>query len=63
MLHRLGRGHDAEPTAVAQAVAERCGLDPQTVAHTLFGRPPANDPDLVNLAHKLDNIERQVAQS
>ena len=63
MLPRLGLGHDAEPTAVAQAVAERCGLDPQTVAHTLFGRPPANDPDLVNLAHELDNIERQVAQS
>jgi hypothetical protein len=63
MMPRLGLGHDAEPTAVAQAVAERCGLDPQTVAHTLFGRPPANDPDLVNLAHELDNIERQVAQS
>jgi Domain of unknown function (DUF4350) len=63
MLPRLGLGHHAEPTAVAQAVAERCGLDPQTVAHTLFGRPPANDPDLVNLAHELDNIERQVAQS
>ena len=63
MLPRLGLGHDAEPTAVAQAVAERCGLDPQTVAHILFGRPPANDPDLVNLAHELDNIERQVAQS
>ena len=63
MLPRLGLGHDAEPPAVAQAVAERSGLDPQTVAHTLFGRPPANDPDLVNLAHELDNIERQVAQS
>jgi hypothetical protein len=63
MMPRLGLGHDAEPTAVAQAVAERCGLYPQTVAHTLFGPPPANDPDLVNLAHELDNIERQVAQS
>jgi Domain of unknown function (DUF4350) len=63
MIPRLGLGHDAEPTAVAQTVAERCGLDPQTVAHTLFGPPPANDPDLVNLAHELDNIERQVAQS
>lgn len=60
---RLGLGHDAAPTAVAQAVAERCGLYPQSVAHTLFGPPPANDPDLVNLAHELDNIERQVAQS
>jgi len=63
MMPRLGLGHDAEPPAVAQAVAERCGLDPQTVAHTLFGPPPANDPDLVNLAHELDDIERQVAQS
>ncbi len=63
MMPRLGLGHDAEPPAVVQAVAERCGLYPQTVAHTLFGPPPANDPDLVNLAHELDNIERQVAQS
>ncbi len=63
MTPRLGLGHDAEPPAVAQAVAERCGLNPQAVAHTLFGPPPASDPDLVNLAHELDTIERQVAQS
>jgi hypothetical protein len=63
MMPRLGLGHDAEPAAVAQAVAERCGQYPQAVAHTLFGPPPGNDPDLVNLAHELDNIERQVAQS
>jgi hypothetical protein len=63
MTPRLGLGHDAEPPAVAQGVAERCGLNPQAVAHTLFGPPPASDTDLVNLAHELDNIERQVAQS
>jgi hypothetical protein len=63
MTPRLGLAHDAAPAAVAQAVAERCGLNPQAVAHTLFGPPPANDPDLVNLAYELDNIERQVAQS
>jgi Domain of unknown function (DUF4350) len=63
MTPRLGLGHDAAPPAIAQAVADRCGLDPQAVAHTLFGPPPASDPDLVNLAHELDNIERQVAQS
>ena len=63
MTPRLGVGHDAAPAAVAQTVAERCGLHPQAVAHTLFGPPPANDPDLVILAHELDNIERQVAQS
>jgi hypothetical protein len=63
MMPRLGLGHDAAPAAVAQTVAQRCGLYPQTVAHTLFGPPPDNDTDLVNLAHELDNIERQVAQS
>jgi hypothetical protein len=63
MTPRLGLGHDATPTAVAQAIAERCELHPQAVAHTLFGPPPTNDPDLVILAHELDNIERQVAQS
>jgi hypothetical protein len=63
VMPRLGLGHDAEPPAVARAIAERCGLPPQPVAHTLFGPPPATDPDLVALAHELDNIERQVAQS
>ena len=63
MLPRLGLGHNSAPSAVVQAVAERCGLNPQAVAHTLFGPPPATDADLVNLAHELDNIERQVADS
>jgi hypothetical protein len=63
MMPRLGLGHDAEPPMVVAAVAERCGWAPQAVAHALFGPPPVNDPDLVNLAHELDNIERQVAQS
>jgi hypothetical protein len=63
MTPRLGLGPDAESAAVVTAVAERCGSSPPTVAHILFGPPPASDPDLVNLAHELDNIERQVAQS
>ena len=63
MMPRIGLGHDAAPPAVVTAVAERCGSSPQAVAHILFGPPPASDPDLVNLAHELDNIERQVAQS
>jgi len=63
MMPRIGLGHDAEPPAVVTAVAERCGLPPQAVAHILFGPAPASDPELVNLAHELDNIERQVAQS
>lgn len=63
MTPRLGLGHDTEPPAVVTAVAERCASSPQAVAHALFGPPPATDPDLINLAHELDDIERQVAQS
>jgi hypothetical protein len=63
MMPRVGLGHDAEPPAVVAAIAERCGSSQETVADILFGPPPASDPDLVNLAHELDNIERQVAQS
>jgi hypothetical protein len=63
LLPRLGLGYGAAPPAVVQAIATRIGLDPQMVAHTLFGPPPPSDPFLVNLAHELDTIERQVAQS
>ncbi|WP_102144831.1 DUF4350 domain-containing protein [Mycobacterium hubeiense] len=63
LLPRLGLAPNAQPPAVAQAVAERAGRDPAAVGHILFGPPPATDSDLVNLAHELDNIERQVAQS
>jgi hypothetical protein len=63
VMPRIGLGHDSQPPAVVAAVAERSGLSPQAVAHILFGPPPASDHDLVNLAHELDNIERQVAQS
>jgi len=63
MTPRLGLGPDADPPAITAAVAERSGSSPQAVTHILFGPPPASDPDLVNLAHELDNIERQVAQS
>lgn len=63
LLPRLGLGHGAQPPAVVQAVAERSGLNPHAVAQTLFGPPPASDPFMVNLAHELDTIERQVAQS
>ena len=63
MMPRIGLGHDADQRDMVSAVAQRCGLSPQAVSHTLFGPPPANDPDLVNLANELDNLERQVAQS
>lgn len=63
MLPRVGLGANATPAAVVGAVAERSGAPGESVHHTLFGPPPATDADLVNLAHDLDNIERQVARS
>ena len=63
LLPRLGLGPNADPAAVVQTIAQRSRQDPEAVRHTLFGPPPATDADLVNLAHALDDIERQVAQS
>jgi len=63
LLPRIGLGPNADPAAVVQTVVQRCGQDPEAVRHMLFGPPPVTDTDLVNLAHALDNIERQVAQS
>ena len=61
LLPRMGLGINAPPATVTVAVARRSGVDPQSVHHILFGPPPATDPDLVHLAHALDDIERQVA--
>lgn len=63
MLPRLGLANNAEPPAIVAAAAQRCGQQPQALAHMLFGSPPQSDDDLVNLARELDNIERQVAHS
>lgn len=63
LVPRVGLEPGAGPPAVAQSVADRCGRDPAAVAHVLYGPAPASDADLVTLAHELDNIERQVAQS
>ena len=63
LLPRLGLNHASSPAAITQAVADRCGLDPAALAHSLYGPAPADDTDLVNLARALDDIERQVAQS
>ena len=60
---RLGLSSQATPSAVVGAVVARTGGDPVTVHHTLFGPPPSTDTDLVDLAHALDDIERQVAHA
>ena len=63
MQPRLGLDGNAHPTAVVQGISAHCGLHPQAVAHILFGPPPGDDAELVNLARELDTIERQVARS
>lgn len=63
LLPRLGANSTAAPQAVAAAVAARCGTDSNSAGHILFGPPPTTDAELVHLAHQLDDIERQVAQS
>lgn len=72
LLPRLGLNTAAAPQAVAAAVAARCGTAANSAGAgstagsagaILFGPPPASDAELVHLAHQLDDIERQVAQS
>lgn len=63
LLPRLGLGPSAAPPAVVVTVAERCGANPDLVQYHLFGPPPANDGDLLQLARALDDIERQVTHS
>ncbi|OBK98566.1 hypothetical protein A5645_02175 [Mycobacterium asiaticum] len=63
LLPRLGLGPSAAPAAVVMTVAERCGATPDLVQYHLFGPPPANDGDLLQLARALDDIERQVTHS
>jgi hypothetical protein len=60
LLPRLGLGRNATPTAVTAAVAQRVGRD---AGSALFGPAPGTDAELLELAHQLDDLERQVAQS
>ena len=62
LLPRLGLSADTSAPAVVIAVAQRSGFHAESVRHILFGPSPASDADLVQLAHALDDIERQVAQ-
>ncbi len=63
LLPRLGLGPGAQAQAVVMTVAQRSGIDAGFVSHHLFGPPPSTDNDLLQLAHALDEIERQVTNS
>jgi len=57
---RLGLGARPSPSSVVAAVTRHCGGDPNAMHYTLFGPAPATDAELLDLAHALDYIERQV---
>jgi hypothetical protein len=63
LLPRLGLGATSDPTAVVDTVARRVDHGADAVAYALFGPPPGDDAELLNLARLLDDIERQVATS
>jgi hypothetical protein len=63
VLPRLGLGVQSDQEAVVETIARRVRHEPFAVEYALFGRPPADDTELVNLARLLDDIERQVANS
>ncbi|WP_411289564.1 DUF4350 domain-containing protein [Mycobacterium adipatum] len=60
LLPRLGLGHNPSPSAVTAALAQRIGRDCEAV---LYGPAPGTDAELLELAHQLDDLERQVTQS
>ncbi|HYO00642.1 MAG TPA: DUF4350 domain-containing protein [Mycobacterium sp.] len=63
VLPRLGLGAQSDPASVVVTVAQRIRYEPNVIDYALFGPPPADDAELVNLARLLDDIERQVADS
>jgi hypothetical protein len=63
VMPRLGLGAQYDPAAVVETITRRVRHESPAVEYALFGRPPTDDAELVNLARLLDDIERQVANS
>jgi hypothetical protein len=63
VLPRLGLGAQSSPASVVETVARRVRHQPTAIEYALFGPPPSDDAELVNLSRLLDDIERQVANS
>ncbi|NBE94289.1 DUF4350 domain-containing protein [Nonomuraea sp. KC401] len=59
---RLGLGHGAGPQEVVPALAARTVEDPHRLGAALYGPPPTDDAQLVELAGYLDMIERQLSE-
>jgi hypothetical protein len=60
---RLGLGPNASDSTIASTISQRCGADARHIHHVLFGPVPNSDDELLQLAHALDDIERQVTRT
>ena len=59
MTPQLGLPSDATPATTAAALAQKTGDPADNITQTLSGPPPANDAALVQLADRLDELERK----
>lgn len=62
LIPRLGLGANASDAVVVATIAQRSMRDGSHVHQVLFGPAPTSDDELLQLAHDLDDIERQVTQ-
>jgi hypothetical protein len=63
IARRLGVPRSADRTTFVDAVARATGHDPLEVDALLYGPPPADDAELVELARRLDILESEVHRS
>lgn len=63
LARRLGLASTAEPVAVIERLAQASGLPPDHLHALYYGRPPANDIELVALATELSELERRLTHS
>jgi hypothetical protein len=60
---RLGLPAGASPSAVADAVVQATGADPHHAHGVLAGPPPSSESALVDLAHDLSQLEKDVRRA
>lgn len=57
---RLGIPSEATPENVISRISEASGWHPDRVSHVLYGPPPTTDRELVDLAHELTALTKEL---
>lgn len=57
---RFGLPSDATPDTVTARISEASGWEPDRVHHLLYGPPPSRDGELIELAHGLDTLSKEL---